>query len=150
MQMKRQPQRADITLAAERVMSKSTLIAKQPLKHPESHWTRSLWTQWHCSYISMHRPMGHNNSFFSPRNFLPILEKYPLNCLQLASCNLCAATPHEAWREAEDPFSVLVCYQTVVWFVVGFFLKTKHGPALRGIVKRTVNRSNLMWQIVQC
>lgn len=37
MQMKRQPQRADITLAAERVMSKSTLIAKQPLKHPESH-----------------------------------------------------------------------------------------------------------------
>jgi len=119
--MKRQPQRAVTTLAAEGVVSTSTLFAKQPVKHPESHGATSLWTQGHCSYTPMHRPTGHNASFFLPRNFLPVLEKFSLSCLQVASWNFCAATPHKAWREPEDPFSVLVCYQTVVCFLGGFF-----------------------------
>lgn len=92
--MKRQPQRAVITLAAERVMSPSILIAKQPAKQSPTEPGVSG----HSStpgISPMHSPTGHNASFFLPSNFLPILEKFPLCCLQLASWHLCAAAPHE-------------------------------------------------------
>lgn len=119
---------AVITLAAEGVMSTSILIVRQAVKTLSLTGERVSGHSGISAISPMHRTTCHNTNLLLPRIFLLFLEKFPFSCLQLASGHLCAAAVNQDQREAKDPFTELVWYQTVIR-ILGEWVrvwKTKH------------------------
>lgn len=113
-QMKRQAQRYIIALAAEGVVSISTLRSSPENTHTPSEQGASG----HSSTAAIFPCTG---SFFLPRNFSQFWKNSHLAAYSWLFGTL--MLPHvKPGKILKGPYSVLVCYQTVAWFGVGFFL----------------------------